>query len=310
MKDNWKPKPAFIASLPGINYKSNKYLSQVDDEAVFTNHVDQDQQKVHINAEEILPTLNWSEISTRISSKKNAIVDFNDIENVDARLFLLENNLAVLLDSSEGSRATIINITDDIKTERINVDEIEIGMFILLRTQGGGEYILSIANQILGNKANYCREIQKHWKDLLRAYLRDHSTEYAISELRNLGSTRASKTNINNWLSYRSIKTEDFSDFNAIMRLINLKNESQEYWETMCMIDKAHLMAGQSIRKLLLRQIRQSNLNDLIQKDKIEFELPEAQGGSLTAFRITDIAPETITVPISRLQVLFEVDGL
>ena len=91
-------------------------------------------------------------------------------------------------------------------------------MFLLLKTSGGGDYIVPLANRILGSEADKLRASQKGWKDRLRKLKNNNGTDWVINELRSLGCSIASPTNLRNWMSYRGIKTSQFSHFQAIMK--------------------------------------------------------------------------------------------
>lgn len=266
---------------------------------------------LQLDPDEIIPKVNWEQVKFRaIDSEFGEQTEDEDSENVEAFLFLLEGDMAVLLDSSEGARATIIDPDQESagQVRRIAVADILPDMFILLRTAGGGEYIMEVADKLLGKEANRARDVQKQWKSLLRKTILQSSTHHIVEELRRLGSPRANEVNLRNWVSYRTIKTEDNRDFQAILRLIQLDNQEKEYWATMVMIDSAHRRAGQLIRKLLLSQIHTSNLDELRKLGRMDFEISEANTGSLAAFRVKYIHEEPIEVPVHRLGRPFNLD--
>ena len=232
-------------------------------------------------------------------------------ERIEANLVVLEGDMGVIIDSSEESKLNIIDLDRDGngKVIRIPVRDLEPDMFILLRTGGDRELILEIADSLLGTEANEARDKQKHWKLLLRKTILDTSFYQVIEKLKELGSTKASEVNLRNWINYKTIRTEDYHDFQAIMRLIGLRKEEGEYWKTMAIIDSAHQRAGQRIRKLLLNKINNLNLEELRKFGRMDFELPEAETVSLAAFRIKYIDRETIEVPISSLNKPFDLEA-
>ena len=180
-----------------------------------------------LDAEDFLPTIDWGTVLQMVSARN--VGDSDDVgeeeEYVAARLFQLEGEIVVPLDAAESARATVLALTheEDDPVQRIPVSSIEAGMFLLVRTGGGGEYIVQVANGVLGALATRARQVQRDWKDRLRRKVRQNSLHQVVQLLKGYGSKRANDVNVRNWMSYRSIKTEDQKDFRAIMRLIGLE---------------------------------------------------------------------------------------
>jgi len=72
-------------------------------------------------------------------------------------------------------------------------------------------------------------------------------------------------------------------------------------------IDTAHRKAGHHIRRLLLKKILESDLDELQRLGKMDFELSEADSGSLTAFMIRNVFNEIMKVSVSLLGHPFDV---
>ncbi|MFY9225831.1 MAG: hypothetical protein WAQ98_24345 [Blastocatellia bacterium] len=258
---------------------------------------------VIIEADEVLPTIDWSNISKQFSSLSST----DKQERVKAKLFLLEGSLGVFLECDEKSSSLVIDLEEDISpVNRKAIIEINPGMFILLRTSGGGDLIVPIADRILEDRAEVIRKVQKFWKDRFRIVFERLGVRETVRQLKNFGSIRANEINIRNWMSYKNIKTDDYKDFLAIMKLINQEPKVKEFWQVMELIDKAHRKAGRHIRKLLLRKIKEADLSELERLGKKTFELSETEGGSLTAFRVVEVSQDTFEIPISRLADVFE----
>jgi len=85
------------------------------------------------------------------------------------------------------------------------------------------------------------------------------------------------------------------------MKLVGLHDRIQEYQDAASQIESAHRSAGYYIRKQLLQQVTNADMQELQQKGFMDFELPEADGGSLTAFRIEHISPGVFNIPTSRI---------
>lgn len=266
-----------------------------------------------LDPEDFLPSIDWDAVLRRVSARTmgdSEQVDDGE-EYVTAILFQLEGEIVVPLDASEGARATVFTLnqeeTDPVR--RIPVTNIEPGMFLLVRTGGGGEYIVIVADRILRERSGKAREVQRNWKDQLRWKARQDGLGQVVHSLKRYGSRRANHVNVRNWMSYRTIKTEDQRDFRAIMNLIGLPEQFDEYWQTMTLIDRAHKRAGQLIRKQLLAEVRSADLHDLEKLGRMEFDLPDVEGVSLNAIRIQDVHPETFEIDVSRLGQPFELDG-
>ena len=256
-----------------------------------------------INPEEIIPSINWGQISHRFDDRKYSPELSDETEEVEARLYVLHGAKATYLDANEASRTTVIDIERRSKplVRRIPNHLITVDTFILLRTSGGGEYLIPKANQLLGEHATGVREAQRRWKSLLREAVQHSSLAEVVAALKAQGSSLANEPNVRNWMSYRSIKTEDKREFQAILSLVGLAEESDEYWRKMSMIDSAHRRAGQLIRRMLLNEVLAADIERLEKLGRMDFELPDAYAGSVTAFRIEVISPETYLVPVSHL---------
>ena len=266
-----------------------------------------------LNPEDFLPTIDWGSVlrivSTRDAGNSNDASEEEEI--VPARLFQLEGEIVVPLDAAESARATVLMLTqeEDDPVHRVPVSSIETGMFLLVRTGGGGEYIVSVADRVLGAHGVRAREVQKDWKDGLRRKVRQNGLHEVIQQLKDFGSKRANDVNVRNWMSYRSIKTDDPEDFRSIMRLIGMAEKFKDFWNTMEMIDRAHRKAGHLIRQQLLAEVRKTDLQDLERLGKMDFELPGAEGVHLTAIRIQSVHSQTVEVEVARLGHPVEMDG-
>ncbi len=296
---NWKPE--LVLASP---YKSYGNIFQpleiTDEDSDFTDD----------NPEELIPRLNLKHILDNALEQSVRLMNDDD-DVVVAKLFLLENDWAVFLEADEGSSVDIIDLDEEIKkrVRRVTIRDVQPGIFILLRTEGGGDYIVPVADRIMGNFKEKARSDQKQWKTLLREYVKREGTSKALNELRNLGSSRATHMNLNHWMSFRGIRTESYDDFLAIMKLIGLEKDAKKYWETMGIIRAAHTRAGFTIRSMLLDQVNKSDINALKHYGKMDFELAEQGAGSLSAFRVTDIANDTVEVIHWRIGEPFRIES-
>lgn len=266
-----------------------------------------------LDPQDFLPSIDWDGVLRMVSARSVRDSDDTgeDEEYVSARLFQLEGEIVVALDASEGARATVLTSTQEEAdpVKRMPITDIEPGMFLLVRNEGGGEYIVLVADRFLREHAARAREVQRYWKDQLRRKVRVDGLRQVVNDLKNYGSRRANYVNLRNWMSHRTIKTEDSRDFRAIMKLIGLADKFDGYWKTMALIDRAHKKAGQFIRKQLLAEVRNADLRDLEKLGRMNFELPGVEGGNLTTIRIQSVHPQTIEIEVARLGHPFEMDG-
>lgn len=296
VKETLRLEPVFISSKD-TKAEPEKY-------APATSYVTEED---YLSSEDLIPKINWGSISRKVPGHLSREAGQ---EEVDGRLFLLEGEQAVFLDTEENSSVLIIDLDEEEKhrVKRISANNISPNNYVLLRTSGGGDYIINLADWIMGKEAEGARMMQKLWKTRLREVVTRSASLLEVSlKLIDLGSLKANEINVRNWMSYKSIKTWDYNDFAAIMQLVGLGDRAKECWEIMGMIDTAHRKAGQHIRKLLLKKVLESDLDELQRLGKMEFELSEVDSGSLTAFRVRNVSNEIMKVTVSLLGHPFDI---
>ncbi|MDQ5822789.1 MAG: hypothetical protein M3441_01080 [Chloroflexota bacterium] len=229
-------------------------------------------------------------------------------ESVRALLFLLEDGLGVYLEVGTEGESTVVDVEQSgtPKVDTVLTAEIEPGMYVLLRTEGGGDFVQAVADGVLADSAARLRAVQRQWKSRLREEVNRFGMQYAASSLRRMGAQRASEPNIRNWMSQRNIRTRDYADFAAVMRFIGMGSQTQSIWDDMDAIYQAHRDAGWEIRRMLDAEVRRADLRRLRTTGRMDFRLPGAVGGSLSLIRIEQVAKKPVSVPVSRLGHLFE----
>ena len=290
IRDSWTLKPAFDGSV--FTASSPIEMANIPPQALTPS-------AEMISAEESVPAIDWGQYAS--SAEKT---DRNDPAQdiVTARLFMLEGGSVVYLDESEGAKSLIIDLeaVGKDKVRRLPVMNIVEGMFILIRTGGGGDLIVPIADKVLGRRAIESRIMQADWKNRLLKIVKTKSPIEASMGLIDCGAAIANEMNLRNWISARNIKTQDQDTFMAIMKYIGFSpNIGLDYWNAMSAIDGAHRRAGTIIRHRLIREVLGSDPIELIRKGIKSFELKKEGGGSITAYRIKAKAPETAIVPAS-----------
>lgn len=252
-------------------------------------------------------------ITDKLATIRSKISQYqsNDYDAIEAISVFLERGWVVFIDATENANTLIIDLEQEVeeRIQRIPVTKIHPGTFILVRTGGGGDYILPVADRILGEEAQKARELQRNWKQLLRQYVDRQGLLETSIELIDLGSDIANEINVRNWMSPRSISTRSYNDFLAIMRLIHLEPKAEKYWSYMKMINSAHRSAGYKIRDLLLNQVRDVDVNLLQKQGKMDFKLDEDDEGGITAFRVESVATEPVSIPYSQVGQPIELDA-
>jgi hypothetical protein len=232
-------------------------------------------------------------------------------ETVRARPFLLEGDHVVFLEAEDNATALVLDLDEDEedRLQRLPVDDVSEGMYLLLRAAGGGDYVVAVADGLLGPIKMQVRTMQYEWKARLRGLVRESTLLEVSLRLLDRGSQKANEANVRHWMWGRSIRPNDRADFDAIMNLVGLGAEKDRYWLAMKAIDVAHLQAGQVIRRALLAQVRKADLSALERAGNMEFDLPGGDTGRMIASRVIQVGRETVEISSSRVGKPIETEG-
>ena len=267
---------------------------------------------LQIGADEVRPVLDVASIVRRAGEGDEAGTSGASAELVKVRTFFLEQDLAVFALASEGASELTVDLREEAEqlVHRVPTANLEPGMAVLVRTEGGGDYIVAAADEIMAKEAEEFRRRQRHWKRLLSDLVEKLGTPEVVDRLKAAGSKIANHQNLRNWMSLRSIRTLNKEDFDAIFRVIGLAEDADQYWSMMAVIDQAHGRAGSLIRHRLLKQVQSADLSPLQTEGRQDFELPgEVGGGSLTAVRIVAMSSEVVEVDPLAVHRLIELAG-
>ena len=306
MKEVWKPGPLFQAERSIQSLASGKRGQDLtpDREPIAF-------QSETTESEIELPPIEWGEIEADMLRQTPGE---HDQEEGQARLCLLADGYAVLVDVDVQARVFILDLGEEETEEeenafqsvkQLSVRDIQPGMFLLLRTSGGGDYLIPIADQLLGEQARQMRAMQEEWKKRLRAKVEASSLIEVSLELIDHGSQLANEINLRHWMAERSIHPHEYRDFLAIMRIIGMEDMTEQYWTNAQHIETAHRRAGIHIRKRLLAHVTRSDVSSLEKTGRMDFELSEMGTSSLSAFRIEHIGPSTFIIPANRIGRLY-----
>jgi hypothetical protein len=283
------PKPALI-STDSVEFASRWKNTN----RVVPTHVSSEAESI----DDILPRTNWSVID---GAMHGLVQSGSAEEKIPCKLLMLSNRCAVYVDNRSEKTVDIVGIGDERRRARIATDELEVGMFVLLRTVGGGDLIVPMADKLLGKRAMEVRASQVRWKKALEDFVAKVGDDLAVKKLQAVGCRRANRQNLHNWIGERSIRPEFDEDFKAILSLSGLGSESTAFLERANKIDQAHRSAGFVIRKALLKRVEEINLSQMIAAGFLEIQLAIAVGGSFTAYRVDDISPGDYLVPSSHV---------
>lgn len=313
IRDSWKPGPRFLHSSeePGSRNSSHRIgampkVSGVTGPDSYSN--------ADLLPVDLLPPMPTFGGNGRPFAGQSGDGD----EAVPARLCHLSGQRVVFVAVDDGSSSLIIDTSEmgHAGVRRVPVGELEPGYYLLLRTSGGGDFIAPLADRLMGGLAEKRRSEQSEWKQRLisaaterfgQVGRRELSVRLSVElQLQNLSQARPA--NLHYWMSSKCIRPRKIEDFIAIMTFAGLEERSQELWAAMGDIDRAHRRAGHAIRRMLLHKIATASLEPLERDGEMVFELGDEDGGTLSAFQITDIVAEDYEVPADRIGVLLEME--
>ncbi len=259
-----------------------------------------------MESQELVPVADWAAITSATGA---ATSDRRD--SVEAYLFVLASDQAIYLEADEGSRAYVVEITEGKELHQVPTRSIQTGSYLVTRVGGEGDYVPAIADALLGDKASRLRGEQHRWTEKLQKLIEAVGLSTVVRRLAAAGSGRANAANVRRWASDNSIRTGSFDDFLGIMRVTGLEAEAETLWRDMDVIDQAHLRAGQRVRALLNREIRQGDTHELERRGWQDYDVEEIEGeGALRVARVEARAsdPVRISAPKARHLVAVERD--
>jgi len=307
IRDNWNPEGVFV----GSKIKSRKSDAFENVDAIQPAEL----ISGSINPEDLIAEIDLSRFALRFSQSRE---ENTESEEAEAILLSLEGGAGVFIDAADEGKIRTIDFEADgwlditgrrrSRLKKIPVSHIEPGIFVLLRTGGGGDYLVPVADRFLGDHSQKARGCQANWKTLLRERVRAKGPLETSIELLDLGSIRADENNVRTWTSSRNIGPQDIHDFEAIMRLVGLEANTAEYWTNTEAIRSAHMKAGFYISRLLFKIVDGADLSTLERTGRMEFELTGTDAGSLVALRVLAVSRQTFSVAASRIGEPFEIE--
>ena len=217
-------------------------------------------------------------------------------EQLNARLTNLAGGYIAFLRNHEGIDTTqdVLVFSSEIYFKEKQISEIHSGDYILLRTGADRDLIFVEANKLLGEDAEWYRDLQDEWKKKLIEF--DKNNLNALSILRNKG-IELSPSKYRGWMRENFIKPKDNNEFKILLEVIfdykySLdKKNVNKYIDVMTAINAKHISAGSIVRKKILNMIQNSDLSYLEQKGFQEFKLPDTNA-SISVFKVLKISTQ------------------
>lgn len=313
LQDQWKPSSVFASNSQSVKNRSVSHCL-----GRLPGIINKSEQAFR---SEDLPSLNSLDLLPPTPTfRKEMLHDAGwepsrNEELTPARFCHLAGERAVFVSADDNAAQFVIDLSSPSKPiKRVPAGELEPDMYLLLRTAGGGDFLIPLANRILGRIANERRKQQTEWKSQLISTAKKQFGELnrgalasAVSNyLSSNGLLQASPANVFYWMSARSIRPSKKEAFIAILEYSGIQNKSEELWEAMEEIDRAHRRAGHTIRKMLLYRISTTSLEPLKRDGEMVFDLGEQDGGSISAFQIINISEDEFDIPINLIGSLLD----
>lgn len=291
IRSKWQGKNQFVRPINGC------FLSETcgedekaDDEDVFTAY----------------RAVDWSGISRSMLSNEGKE---KHAQMVAATLVCLEGDNYVFLENEGNSKVLSIDCSRKSRAEMVQkmlVSDLKPDIHVVLRTEGGSDLLIPLADRVLGERALDARHLQKEWKMRLRNKVASMGAQAVVDQLKLYGVKHATSQNLRYWTLDTSIRTKEYSSFEALMTLIGHREDAAALWENARMIDQAHRVAGRYLRLMLLEQIKKADFEELERTGQMDFTFQVEGGGRLTAFRVKAISPDIFEVPDNRISHVFE----
>ena len=313
-RDKWlltSPRTSCIVSvrfswLQGFPDWETPFLQTASSAILHVNSTGVKMPAVLIEGTVEIPDVNWIEAERLSDVEIQKDVDIEHADHVPARLYALPDNHFVFLSTEDGTKVLSLDLDrlgvddeDDGIIHRVKIISLTPGDYIVLRTEGGKDTVVEQANVILGKSAKHLRNRLHSWKSSLYDLVLDLGATEIGARLEQYGAQTSPKVNVKNWCSWQTITPRFFEDFASIMKLLGREDETVQEWNNAQRVLTAHREAGHLIRKALIATVEKADLAMLKETGVQLFELEGS--GSMTAYRIENVAPSIKRIPVSSL---------
>lgn len=258
-----------------------------------------------------VPVLDWQRLLNHTRQEFGG-EDADAPGAVPARLHVLQGFVGVWLGCSEDETVLGLDLESETpgnrRVERLKVDELEPGDCLLLRTEGAGDLLGTLADQLLGGEGAPTRELHREWKKSVRQHVfRQMTLERAVQRLRDLGAVKASVENLRRWETDDNLRPQRDEDFRALVVFCGMEERLDEIAQAVDRLRFVQHSAGHHISRMILDVVAAADLGPLEREGMQEFTLPASEGGgTFTAYRLLAaseqvdwVSPRQLGRPIS-----------
>jgi hypothetical protein len=246
----------------------------------------------------------------RISNlRKGGSYSSSSEENREAHYVgFVGKSYALLLESYKLPIITglVLGRTDGTNIPLKTLDEIEVGDYVIFRTNTDKDIVRFIAETGTGTKKySAIRDIAKSWKEVLNGI--SGNFQIILSTLKSHGYDKSEAT-LNNWLHHTDLigpgAKSDLMIISAAAKNDGLKKNIDKVWSSISKIRGWHLAAGFKLSKILNLQLPKQ-LDDMDQDEKyVELTLGNKTLGEVVVLKIEKIDKESTLAAISKINKL------
>ncbi len=170
------------------------------------------------------------------------------------------------------------------------------GDFLVLRLgSSNSDFIKALADERFDAAAE--RPKQRRWKLAFEAALEAMGgIEMARNELT---AREISTANLRYWLGPKCISPQKQADFERVCAFSGIDQESGDLWQSMRSIHKAHLKAGQHVRRELEKNLLGGGITQLVDSGFQEYVLEDF--GTLAAFQVQFVSTDRAIISTSAI---------
>lgn len=253
---------------------------------------------------EVLESVDDKDVITEVIESKIANLESQEtILKFKSKLVRFANNSWMLVPIEHD--VLCIDLEDH-HIHKVAGNKLQIGEFVIFRSQNEQGIIREVADEILGKNSVKLRNGLEKWKHRLQHNVNLKGYDRLSRILKNKGVSSASPQNIKNWISPYSIEPRCLDEL-----LIALKFEEtvmRMFVEQAKMINSAHKLAGREIKKTLMQELKSSKelLGNIQEKGFYKFESIAFKGASFNIEEIRFISEKEYEVPLSETMILFK----
>ena len=234
----------------------------------------------------------------------NEIITYKEKSKTDELIkvatLILSSSHGVLVDPD--SDRGILSANAIIENERLICNEIihrdfydlNRGDILIFSTGGGGEMISLVANALMREKAGKYRELQNLWKSKLRNLIDIHGYSKLVDFFQKSGLEIASQANFQNWSnrSPSTIAPYNRDHHRLILTICGLEDKIEKIFVATDVLRKAHRIAGKTLSRILMDQLKGSPLDDLRSTGRQDFGGTDKIPTQKSMFFLEEVLPD------------------